>query len=546
MGCYDRDVTPEAKAPVQEGEVVAGKYRIERYLGSGGMGVVMAARHLALGEPVALKFVTEGRGGDREAMSRMMREARATFRLRSEHTVRVLDVGELPSGPLYIVMELLEGRDLRAELAARGPLPEDEVVRYALEACDALEEAHALGIVHRDLKPHNMFLAKSARGTTVLKLLDFGMSKLDPEQFDAEAGPLTRPDTALGTPRYMAPEQWKSATAVDARADVWALGVVMYELLTGEAPVSKLRGAERLARLLAGAIEDPRALRAEVTEPVARVIMRCLRADPKVRWPSVAHLRTALRDASPGRSRGAPRAEVTRTDVTRAVPVDEMKERAARAFAGGPEAPEGLHDPDGPLGVGPATRRATPAALHFEPPSAVDLEATTEVRPPLFTPSSLVDPSTTSPQAPVAPVPAPTPTVPLLHQVRAGKPHAETLRSSPGAPGGELGEQVQALLNPEPHDRTRPMPGAPIRPVLPTTTDPEAAPPPSQSQSQAPPPSAPSAVMPSSSPPSSPMSAAIPRAQLTPRVVALIAAGGIVSLGALGLVVWLVASMLAR
>ncbi len=245
----------DSKAPVVEGDVVAGKYRIERQIGSGGMGVVMAARHLQLGEPVALKFVTESRGSDKEAMSRMMREARATFRLRSQHTVRVLDVGELPSGPLYIVMELLEGRDLRAELRARGPLPESEVVRYALQACESLEEAHALGIVHRDLKPHNMFLAKSTRGT-VLKILDFGMSKLDPEQFDAEVGPLTRPETALGTPRYMAPEQWKSATAVDARADVWALGVVMYELLTGEAPVAKLRGAERLSRLLAGAIED--------------------------------------------------------------------------------------------------------------------------------------------------------------------------------------------------------------------------------------------------------------------------------------------------
>ncbi len=542
-------MTLDAKAPVQEGEVVAGKYRIERYLGSGGMGVVMAARHLALGEPVALKFVTEGRGGDREAMGRMMREARATFRLRSEHTVRVLDVGELPSGPLYIVMELLEGRDLRAELHARGPLPEDEVVRYALEACEALEEAHALGIVHRDLKPHNMFLAKSARGTTVLKILDFGMSKLDPEQFDTEAGPLTRPETALGTPRYMAPEQWKSATAVDARADVWALGVVMYELLTGEAPVSKLRGAERLARLLAGAIEDPRELRADVTEPVARVIMRCLRADPKVRWPSVAHLRTALRDASPGLSRGVPRAEVTRTDVTRAVPVDEMKERAARAFArqqGARDEADDTSDPGAPPSVGPPTRRATPAALQHEPPTAGDFEATTEVRPPMFTPSSLVDPSTASPHASATPVSAPAPTVPL-NQVLASKPHAATLRSSAGrgTPGGEVGVQVQALLNTEPHDRTRPMIGAPRRAVLPTLTDPTPAPPQPISASPSALSSPPASSL-TSSPNSSPMPVANPRARLTPGVIALLAAGGIVSLAALGLVAWLVASMLAR
>jgi eukaryotic-like serine/threonine-protein kinase len=450
----------DSKAPVVEGDVVAGKYRIERQIGSGGMGVVMAARHLQLGEPVALKFVTESRGGDKEAMSRMMREARATFRLRSQHTVRVLDVGELPSGPLYIVMELLEGRDLRAELRARGPLPESEVVRYALQACESLEEAHALGIVHRDLKPHNMFLAKSTRGT-VLKILDFGMSKLDPEQFDAEVGPLTRPETALGTPRYMAPEQWKSATAVDARADVWALGVVMYELLVGEAPVAKLRGPERLARLLAGAIEDPRELRPDVSEPVARVVMRCLRADPKVRWPSVAHLRTALHDAFPDPTREIPRAEVTRTDVTRAVPIELMKERAAQAFGSG----EARGEPGAPGSVPPATRRATPLALHGNQTGAADFEEmATEVRAPVFTPASLVDPALAPTSSP--PPPAPPPTQPVLKTL-ASKPHASTLRSA------AAGAKVDAMLaDLPPHEKTRPMPGAPQRPVLPTVTDP--------------------------------------------------------------------------
>jgi serine/threonine-protein kinase len=509
-------VTTDAKAPVSEGDVVAGKYRIERQIGSGGMGVVMAARHLQLGEPVALKFVTAARGSDKEAMSRMMREARATFRLRSQHTVRVLDVGELPSGPLYIVMELLEGRDLRAELKARGPLPESEVVRCALQACESLEEAHALGIVHRDLKPHNMFLAKSTRGT-VLKILDFGMSKLDPEQFDAEVGPLTRPETALGTPRYMAPEQWKSATAVDARADVWALGVVMYELLTGEAPVSKLRGPERLARLLAGAIEDPRELRHDVSEPVARVVMRCLRADPKVRWPSVAHLRTALHDAFPDPTREIPRAEVTRTDVTRAVPIDVMKERAAQAF-GSPG--EGRAEAPVPSSVAPPpTRRATPLALHG---GASDFEEmATEVRPPVFTPASLVDPALAPTSSP--PPPAPPPTQPLP-QVLASKPHAATLRSA------AAGAKVEALLEQVPaHEKTRPMAGAPIRPVLPTVTDPAA---------QTPPPT--SGLAPVESAP-----AGLPRRRLPPRTILLIAAGGIVSLAAMGVVGWLVANLLA-
>lgn len=501
-----------------EGDVVAGKYRIERQIGSGGMGVVMAARHLQLGEPVALKFVTESRGGDKEAMSRMMREARATFRLRSQHTVRVLDVGELPSGPLYIVMELLEGRDLRAELRARGPLAESEVVRYALQACDSLEEAHALGIVHRDLKPHNMFLAKSARGT-VLKILDFGMSKLDPEQFDAEVGPLTRPEAALGTPRYMAPEQWKSATAVDARADVWALGVVMYELLTGEAPVAKLRGPERLARLLAGAIEDPRELRPDVSEPVARVIMRCLRADPKVRWPSVAHLRTALLDAFPDPTREIPRAEVTRTDVTRAVPVDVMKERAARAFASPGETRGETSVPSS--APPPPTRRATPLAMHEGLARAADFEEiATEVRPPVFTPASLVDPAIAPTSS--APPPAPPPTQPLP-AVLASKPHAATLRSAAG------GANVEAMLAELPSlERTRPMPGAPTRPVAPTVAD---------------------TTVPASASGPAPVASAQPDPgpprRLPPRVVVLIAAGGILSLAALGMVGWVVANLLA-
>lgn len=503
-------MTPEAKAPVTEGEVVAGKYRIEGQLGSGGMGVVVAARHLALGERVALKFVTEARGADREAMRRMLREARATFRLRSEHAVRVLDVGELPSGPLYIVMELLEGRDLRAELDARGPLPEGEVVGYALEACEALEEAHALGIVHRDLKPHNMFLARSARGTIVLKVLDFGMSKLDPAQFDTDVGPLTRPETALGTPKYMAPEQWKSAAAVDARADVWALGVVMYELLTGKAPVAGLRGAERLARLLAGAIEDPRELRPDVSEPVARAIMRCLRADREVRWPSIAHLRTALHDAHPHLSLSAPRAEVTRTDVTVAVRPSVMEKRAAQAFSMEDEAP-------------PATRPATPAAMRDEPPCPDDFDMATEVRAPQFTPASPVidsGPATARPPRP--------PQKTLQSKVTATTPRST---APPGRSSGPVPPAPLGLGALDPLDRTRPIPGAPVRPPLPALSPLPPQPPaaPARSSDRA---------------PVTPVPTSPPAPRLAPQLVVLVAAGGVLSVAGLAGAVWLVARLL--
>ena len=226
----------------------------------------------------------------------------------------------------------------------------------------------------------------------------------------------------------------------------------------------------------------------------------------------------------PGVSRGIPRAEVTRTDVTRAVPVDVMKARAARAFAADVDEP---HEPGAPPSVGPATRRATPAALQHPPPGPDDFEVATEVRPPQFTPAAPVEQSGASLPASAPPATAPAPTQPLP-QVLASKPHAATLRSSSGLAEGA---QVQAILRaPDPHERTRPMPGAPPRPVLPTITD--SAPPPSRPQQ--------------ASPVSAPLSAAIPRTRMTPRVVALMTVGGAVSLLALGLLGWLVSNLLAR
>jgi serine/threonine protein kinase len=371
----------EVASPVRVGDIVAGKYRIERELGRGGVGVVMAAHHLALDEPVALKFVLDRGGVNGEAVERLLREARATFRLRSPHAVRVHDVGRIPDGPVYIVMELLEGRDLRAELAARGPLPEREVVAYALDVCNALEEAHAAGIVHRDLKPHNLFLTRSLYGKPMVKVLDFGLSKLDAELF--EAGPLTRPQTALGTPRYMAPEQWKSAAEVDARADVWGLGMVMYELLTGKAPLQGMAWEERRARFLAGAVPSPRDLRPELSEPVARVIVRCLRSDPAVRWSSAAQLAEALLQAVPSAPPPA-MAPGRHTAPTAVMPPEIRALQVARAFDD--LEPQTLRDFAPPKHSTPAGREG-PKALGSGVPN-IDLYST-EVRAPLFSPEDL-------------------------------------------------------------------------------------------------------------------------------------------------------------
>jgi serine/threonine-protein kinase len=435
----------QTDTPVRPGDVVAGKYRVERLIGSGGMGIVVAAHHLALDEPVALKFLRPHQSENREVVERLMREARATFRLRNVHSVRVHDVGELPEGPLYIVMELLEGRDLRAELDARGALPLREVVSHGLDICEALEEAHALGIVHRDLKPGNLFLARTVGGRDIVKILDFGMSKLDPAL--TENGPITRPETALGTPRYMAPEQWKSASTVDPAADIWAVGAVMYELLTGKVPLKELGLVERQARLQAGAIPSPREIRPEVPEALARVVLRCLRADPRARWSSASSLAGALRTAFPeiDEVEQDPDA-ITKTGVTVVVPPEIQARQAALAFdpADAPRltAPPATR-PDSPQARGtPVPSSETPALPRSPFPLDEEFDAKTEVSAPLFTP---------------APVPARA-IVPSRNAPAGGrpKPMTATLRSF---------ENPSDVVDPAvPREETLRLPGAPLRP----------------------------------------------------------------------------------
>src|SRR5215471_10970483 len=188
---------------VKVGDILVGKYRVERILGVGGMGLVVAATHLALGQVVALKFMLPQIVGSGEAMERFLREARAASRLRGEHIAAVKDLGTLENGAPFIVMEYLEGMDLAHLLRARGPLPPPEAVDYVLQACEALAEAHAQGIVHRDLKPANFFLTRRPNGTPLIKILDFGISKI------AVAGEksVTRTAAVLGSPQYMSPEQ---------------------------------------------------------------------------------------------------------------------------------------------------------------------------------------------------------------------------------------------------------------------------------------------------------------------------------------------------
>ena len=286
-------------AGIKEGDLLAGKYRIERVLGRGGMGVVVAARHVELDERVAIKFLLPETLDNPEAVARFSREARAAVRIKSERVARIIDVGRLENGAPYIIMEYLEGRDLAGWLEHGGPLPLDRALDFVLQASEAVAAAHVLGIVHRDLKPANLFVITQGDGTSAVKVLDFGISKVQAPGDDAAT--ITHPAALLGSPLYMPPEQLRSARDVDPRSDIWSLGVILHELISGAPPFTGTTMPEVLTQVLEGSPPPLRRLMPDVPEGVERVVLTCLQKDKARRYADVGEFATALQPFAPER-----------------------------------------------------------------------------------------------------------------------------------------------------------------------------------------------------------------------------------------------------
>jgi serine/threonine-protein kinase len=282
-------MTSPAVSPVQVGDVVGGKYEVIRTLGRGGMGFVVAARHTTLDQTVAIKFLVRDFGEHDEAAARFLREARAAAKIESDYVCRVFDTGTLDSGIPYLVMEVLEGIDLEQELDQRGRLPIDEAVDLMLQALDAISTAHKLGVVHRDLKPANLFLTVRPDGSRRLKVFDFGISKSDEGDIA-----VTDTDGIIGTPAYMSPEQARNAKKADHRTDIFSLGAILFESLSGRPPHVGESIGEILDSVMNKKPADVAELCPDLPEPLAAAIMRAIDPDREARFQSASEMARAI------------------------------------------------------------------------------------------------------------------------------------------------------------------------------------------------------------------------------------------------------------
>ena len=307
--------------PIASGDVLLDKYRVERLIGEGGTSVVLLATHLQRDQRVAIKFLRPALASD-ELRTRFKREARAMATLGSEHAALVFEAGALDDGLPYMVMEYLDGRDLARVLEEDGPLPVEQAVDCILQVCRALEHAHAAGIVHRDLKPANLFLTRGKKdGSIRVKVVDFGISKLlDKKLVAGDDGPndVTSARAVLGSPRYMAPEQVNSSRDVDARADLWSVGAVLFRLVTGEHAFAAKGSIEATLAVLTSSPLSLCELAPHAPRELEAIVNRCLTKDVTKRIQTATELAEALRPFASARERERdrqPSAEARSRDV---------------------------------------------------------------------------------------------------------------------------------------------------------------------------------------------------------------------------------------
>jgi serine/threonine-protein kinase len=339
---------------MEAGTLVAGKYRVERILGRGGMGFVVEATHLGLQTSVALKFLAAEMAADPTAIARFRREAQASAQLRSEHICRVSDVGVEGKVP-FIVMELLVGTDL-ARLSKVRTLDVATASLYVRQACAGLAEAHAAQIIHRDLKPGNLFLTRRSDGTPLIKVLDFGVAKA-PEETSQK---LTGTANVVGSPGFMAPEQFRSSKSVDRRADVWSLGVILYKLVSGRLPFA----ADGFAEFALAISRDPVPPLDEATPAFEAVVARCLEKDPARRYQDVEALAAALAPFAANARRSEPEigldavSDEVASGIGSTVPPVGRRTR----ISGSDSLAPALAEPTRPLAAVVPARGATPPA----------------------------------------------------------------------------------------------------------------------------------------------------------------------------------------
>ena len=452
--------------PIHAGDMLAGKYRLEGVLGEGGMGVVFVGVHASLDERVAIKVLHPKRASDPQIVTRFVREAKTGFKLRSEHAVRTLDVGvhATPSGDLpYIVMELLDGQDLSHLIDSSGAVPIPQAVGLVLQACEALASAHALGIVHRDLKPSNLFLIDGPDGKPFLKVLDFGISKMN-EVADA-ARSVTTTDAVLGSPGYMPPEQMRASRDVDARADIWSLAMVLWEMLVGKPMFASDTFPEMCAKVLHGDLPTPRQAGAAIPDALEAVITRALASEPDDRYPTVLAFAEALApflDADPS-SRLARITNLSKTPPARGSSIPPMAPAlsvASTATSHPPPAPKRTTTPI-PWGVTETRTKPSPRFIWLAASVVVVAGAVTVVAiGRIHHPSVAAASTASSPEATAsAPSSASTPSPPPVVSIPPTPSATPAESSHPKAPSHPV---ASASAPAGASSRTNPPNGAPI------------------------------------------------------------------------------------